>query len=130
MTSLQTKLELDFFPEDRRPKPRVRLRLPVRLYYKQFRDYIAVFTNNLSESGMYVEANSLQQAGTLFEFQIQLTDRDSLIEGTGEVVWVKAEKGLAKGMGVRFLKLSGESLDFLRRVVADRLSDGSAQQSS
>ncbi len=100
------------------------------MYYKQFRDFIAAFTDNLSESGMYVEASSLQQAGTLIEFQIQLTDRDSLIEGTGEVVWVKAEKGLAKGMGVRFLKLRGESPDLLRRVLAENRGDGPAQESS
>ena len=115
----------------RQSKPRVRLRLPIRLYYKQFRDFIAAFTDNLSESGMFVEACSVEQAGAVFGFQIQLTDHDALIEGTGEVVWVKSEKrGLAMGMGVRFLKLRGESPDFLRRVVADNLADGSAQESS
>ena len=114
-------------PPDRRPKPRVHLRRPVRLYYARFQDFIEVVTENISESGMLIHGTGIQPIGVTFEFALLLTDGSSLIEGTAEVMWISyGDHGLADGMGVRFVELAGESAKLVRRIVAEDAGDGGA----
>ena len=76
---------------------------------------------NISESGMYIDGTGIQPIGATFEFSLSLTDGFTLIEGTAEVLWVRFdERGMANGMGVRFVKLAAESARLVRRIVEEQ----------
>ena len=108
-------------PRDRRNRPRVHLRRPVRLFYARFQDFIDVASVDISESGMYIAGTGIQPIGATFEFSLSLTDGFTLIEGAAEVLWVKFDDdGLATGMGVRFVKLAGESARLVSRIVEEQ----------
>ena len=112
---------------ERRPKPRVRLRRRLRLYYASLQDFIEVITENISESGMYIDGHGIQPVGVTFEFSLLLIDGFTLIEGTAEVMWLSFdEDGMTNGMGVRFVELEGGSARFVRGVVAENIADGGA----
>ncbi len=114
-----------FFPLTRRVKPRVDLRLRVRLRYEQLPNFVEAATVNISESGMLIQTTSIRPVGARFVFGIAPADGIQLIVGVGEVIWPSIdETGVSTGMGVRFLELKGESLSLLRRIVAEHLRAG------
>ena len=117
----------DFFPRDRRPKPRVDLRLPVRLRYEQLLDLVEAATVNISESGMLIQTGTIRPVGARFELSITSADGIQLIVGVGEVVWSSLnEKGASVSTGVRFLYLAAsQSLELMRRMVAAQRRDQS-----
>lgn len=101
---------------------RASLDRPVRLEFPIFRDFIEAVTGNISESGMFIRTTAVREVGSEFHFILTLVDGGTLIEGTGEVVWLSVgekESGRSTGMGVRFLSLGRESVELVRSIVAE-----------
>ena len=111
---------------DHRAKPRVPLRRPVRLKSAHLQDFIEAATENISESGMFIQTARIP-VGASFDFSIALSDGFSPVQGSGEVIYLSIdETGVSTGMGVHFLDLKGESFSLLRQVVAENLREGVA----
>ena len=68
---------------------------------------------------MFIRTTSFRLPGDKLDFRIALSDADTLIEGSAEVVRVHGgdESELPSGMGVHFLELRGNSAELVRRVV-------------
>ena len=111
---------------DHRAKPRVALRRPVRLKSARIQDSIEAATENISESGMFIQRARIP-VRERFDFSIALSKGFSPIQGSGEVIYLTVdETGASTSMGVHFLELEGESFSLLRQVVAENLPEGAA----
>ena len=107
---------------DRRMAERIRLDRSIHLEFSDIGDFIDAVTDNISERGMFIRTAAVRPVGSKFRFRLTLADGYSLIEGTGEVVWLHIEEQASRGstgMGVRFLSLAAESAGLVRRIVAE-----------
>ena len=106
---------------------RVPLERKVSLKFKEFRGFIIEISHNVSLGGMFIATASPKPPGTIFDFELSLTDDFKLVQGIGEVVWVReadAGPGHPPGMGVRFLDLSPESRRLVQRIVEEHVGRG------
>lgn len=111
---------------ERRMDERIQLDRPVSLQFPDFRDFISAITDNISANGMFIRTPAVRAVGAQFQFKLTLPDGFTLIEGTGEVVWLHIQQkgyGSPTGMGVRFLNLEGESQELVNRIVAEHGKD-------
>ncbi len=111
--------------ESERSGPRIALerdvmfRIPDR---PQLRGSLA----NISATGMFVRSADLQPAGRTLSFELSLSRRQRLIRGEGEVIWSRRFNlgpELPAGMGIRFLRLDGQSQRLVRTMIGDRCPD-------
>ncbi|HEV8241392.1 MAG TPA: TIGR02266 family protein, partial [Thermoanaerobaculia bacterium] len=106
---------------------RVPLERKISLKFKEFRGFITEYSANLSMGGMFIRTTSPKPIGTIFDFELSLTDDFKLVQGIGEVLWVRdADDGPERpsGMGVRFLDLSSESRRLIQRIVEEQVAHG------
>lgn len=106
---------------------RVPLERKISLKFKEFRGFITEYSSNLSMGGMFIRTNSPKPVGTIFDFELSLTDDFKLVQGIGEVIWVReADDGPERpsGMGVRFLDLSRDSRRLIQRIVEEQVAHG------
>ncbi len=84
---------------------------------------------NVSMMGMFVRTDSPRAVGSLARFSLTLADGEKPIEGAAEVVWSRGgEEGVSEppGMGMRFLKVSGEGRRRIREAVESLVEETSA----
>ena len=106
---------------------RVPLERKVSLKFKEFRGFITEVSHNVSLGGMFIGTTSPKPPGTIFDFELSLTDDFKLVQGIGEVVWIRegdGGPGRPPGMGVRFLDLSPESRRLVQRIVEEHVGRG------
>jgi uncharacterized protein (TIGR02266 family) len=106
---------------------RVPLERKISLKFKEFRGFITEYSQNLSMGGMFIRTTSPKPVGTIFDFELSLTDDFKLVQGIGEVIWVRERDDGAErpsGMGVRFLDLSSESRRLIQRIVEEQVAHG------
>ena len=111
----------------RRGEPRVRFDGGVRLRYRLFQEFLKETASNISAGGMFIRSIHPGELGAELDFEIRLEDEFALIEGRGEVVWVRHEQGgpeAPPGMGIRFLELDEQSRALVDRIVAERTAAG------
>src|SRR4029078_11710829 len=102
---------------------RVPLERKISLKFKEFRGFITEYSQNLSMGGMFIRTTSPKPVGTIFDFELSLTDDFKGVQGIGEVIWVRtADEGPERpsGMGVRFLDLSSQSSRPIQRIVDEQ----------
>ncbi len=106
---------------------RVPLERRITLKFQHRDGFVNEYAANISLKGMFITAWVPEPPGSVFLFEVQVADRQRLIHGVGEVVWVReAEEGPDRpaGMGVRFLKLDEESRAVIEEMVALHVSRG------
>ena len=93
----------------------------VRIFCAGRRGIHTGFLKNLSAGGMFLRILDPEPAGTRLHFELRLHPRrPETVTGSGEVVWAResyAGPGRAPGMGIRFLALTPEGAEELRRLV-------------
>ena len=99
--------------EEHRSSIRVEKRLAIE--YSSNCPPIQAFVEDLSESGMYIDADHALPAGETLEFTLTLPDgeAETPIKGSATVVWSGPT-----GMGVEFTELSEAARDRIRFFVA------------
>ena len=111
-------------PRDRGPKWRAPLRRPVRLHYPPLQDFFEAVTENISEGGVFIQSTTIPPVGAALSFSITLGEGLSPIQGFGRVIWISVDKnGASRGIGIRFVYLSGKNSNLVRRIVAENRSD-------
>jgi len=113
-------------PDRSQQAPRVPLQREVSLKFKEFRGFITEFSANISTGGMYISTDSPKPMGSVFDFELALDDQTKLIQGIGEVVWVRErpEGDEPAGMGIRFLHVDEASQDLIQKMVDQHAQDG------
>lgn len=93
----------------------------VNLEFERFSGFISEYSGNISEGGMFIKSLTPQPVGSVFSFEFRLRDAIKLIQGWGEVVWVReakdADASHEAGMGIKFIDLDEESRNLIRRIV-------------
>ncbi|MFQ5350955.1 MAG: PilZ domain-containing protein, partial [Thermoanaerobaculia bacterium] len=104
-------------------KERVPIERPIAIRFDRFDDFVDEVSVNLSTTGMFIRTRDPRQPGSVFNFQFQLGEDFSLIEGRAEVVWQRQHgEGADKppGMGVKFLDLDVSSQQLIDRLTAQK----------
>ncbi len=110
-----------------RKSRRVPLVTDVHLKLEEVPDPVTAVTSNVSLGGMSVAVERTAEVGSLVAFELEVGG--ALVEGTGEVAWVRGEPaapGVETGMGIRFRYLSPGSRERIFRLVQWYSSQGGA----
>lgn len=73
-----------------------------------------LFTDDLSEGGIFLKSETPPFVGTIVELEISIPNNDKLIEVKGEVAW-RLE---GKGCGVRFMRITQAQRKMIRDFIA------------
>lgn len=99
---------------------RIELERPIAIRYGRFDEFVEEMSKNLSLGGMFIRTRAPHPPGSAFEFQLQLGEDFTLVEGRAEVIWTRRRSEGADrpaGMGIRFLELDPASRNVLRRLI-------------
>lgn len=110
-----------------RASERVSVEAQVDLEFPSFQGFISEIAANLSVGGMFVRSDQPVAPGTMLSFTLRLKDDVPLVHGTGRVAWTReADLGptAPMGMGIRFLKLDGNSAELVARIVDQYRAEG------
>ena len=117
--------------EDKRANRRVPVALRIRLRYQQVDQFISKFAVNVSRGGMFLSSRNPKPIGTRLQFEMRLADDSPVIEGSGEVRWIREydrdRPNEPYGMGIQFTQLSPESRVLIERIIEHRRSLGGGQ---
>lgn len=106
-----------------RTSPRVEVPEEVVIFVESFGQFLEQHAQDISEGGMFLRSAAPPPAGTRLQFAIRLSDGYPLIRGKGEVVWSR-KRGPGPdspgGMGIRFVELSEQGKQLVRRLVEER----------
>src|SRR5262249_46601011 len=112
---------------DNRISPRAPISVKVNLEFEKFSGFISEYCMNISQGGMFIKTDDIKPIGTVLSFEFRLSDNFKLIQGLGEVVWVRGKDGGAekpKGIGVRFHDIDSKSRELIRTMVNRYISEG------
>jgi uncharacterized protein (TIGR02266 family) len=120
--------------DDKRAERRVPVALRIRLRYSDVDQFISKFAINISRGGMFLSSRNPKPIGTHLQFEMRLADDSPVIEGSGEVRWIREydrhQPSQPHGMGIRFIELKPESLGVLERIIEHRRSVGEQDDDS
>lgn len=111
-------MSLPQVPADRR----IEVRRTVNRDFASVDEFITEYVSNLSRSGVFIRSDDPLPIGTKVSLRFTvILDELETIEGVGEVVrTVKAEAGVAPGMGVVFTELTSYSRQLIERILVRR----------
>jgi uncharacterized protein (TIGR02266 family) len=119
---------------EKRASERVPVALRIRLRYHAVDQFISKFAVNISRGGMFLSSRNPKPPGTELYFEIRLADESPIIEGSGEVRWIREydrrRPDDPHGMGIEFLELSEESWPVLDRIIEHRRHIGEHDDNS
>ncbi len=119
---------------DKRAERRVPVALRIRLRYSDVDQFISKFAINISRGGMFLSSRNPKPIGTHLQFEMRLADDSPVIEGTGEVRWIREydrhQPNQPHGMGIRFYELKPDSHVVLERIIEHRRSVGEQDDDS
>ncbi len=114
--------------QDKRATVRVPVALRIRLRYQAVDQFISKFAINISRGGMFLSSRNPKPRGTELWFEIRLADESPVIEGSGQVRWIREydrnRPDEPHGMGIQFVELSEESWPVLDRIIEHRRAIG------
>lgn len=112
--------------KERRRELRVPLRL-IRVKMETKKDVFFGYAKNISASGLFVPTVNPKAVGEKFRLKFVLPDSKREIIVTAEVVWNRrfSEAGeYEPGMGIKFIQISDEDADLIRKFVAHKREEG------
>jgi hypothetical protein len=101
--------------KDRRERRRVLVRFGTRGTDK------TAFTRNISESGLFLQTNSVMMPGSTIQVKVQFPERE--FHMWAKVRWAKRAPGqligiVAAGMGIKFVEPSPEWLEYFHTHIS------------
>ena len=119
---------------DKRAERRVPVALRIRLRYSDVDQFISKFAINISRGGMFLSSRNPKPIGTHLQFEMRLADDSPVIEGSGEVRWIREydrhQPNQPHGMGIQFFELKPDSRVILERIIEHRRSVGEPDNDS
>ncbi len=110
---------------DTRKDPRAPVALKVRFKSKSVDEFAEQFSQDVSRGGLFIKSKDPMPIGTMLKFELQLSDETKIIAGVGRVVWRRdtmesAGDDAPAGMGIKFIKMDGDSRSLVDRLVDER----------
>lgn len=105
---------------------RVPIERTIDLRFTNFEGLVTGVSANLSTSGMFIQSNSPESAGTEFDFALRIEEW-SPIQGTAKVIWIRPHTESPErpaGMGVQFVDLDAQSRRMIRWLVDKHVQEG------
>ena len=99
----------------------------IQLQFEHFPTFVSEYASYLSLGGMFVRTTALQPVGSTVDFDIRLSDGFRLIEGSGDVVWLRSEPGgpgAEVGMGIRFRALDEKGRELVLKILEEQVKGG------
>lgn len=112
---------------DKRSSNRVPLNTKVHLEFEKFSGFVSEFSHNISPGGMFIKTPNPLPIGSIVSFEFKLKDSFQLIQGLGEVSWIRSNmisSDEPAGMGIRFREISDRSRDLIKAIVTQTKSQG------
>ena len=100
---------------------------PVELRFEKFSAFVEGYAPYLSLGGMFLGTDDLRPVGSTVGFEVGLNDGFRLLQGVGQVIWVRLEdEGPERpaGMGVRFQALDDKGRELILKVIEERVRSG------
>jgi uncharacterized protein (TIGR02266 family) len=98
-----------------------RVKKSLSLTYKDDRAFIKAYTGNVSSGGLFIRTENPLPQGEQFFLKLQLPDVSEPLKINCEVVWSRRKSEATgtrlPGMGVKFLEMSRQDSDVLRKYV-------------
>ncbi len=116
-----TDLHKEHGAERRREHPRFGVELDVSLGSDH--NFYAGFAENLSAGGVFVATHLLKPVGEIIELSIHIPESELMIQGTGEVRWIREyneASDVPPGMGVKFLELEPGAEEAIQYFLSHR----------
>ncbi len=110
-----------------RNSTRVPLETQVNLEFEKFSGFISEYSSNISQGGIFIRTQEPKKVGTILSFEFKLRDNFKLIQGLGEVAWIRTEdQGPSRpaGMGIRFHELDERSRELITTMVDNYIKGG------
>lgn len=111
---------------DARKQPRAQVALSPQYLSPADLDFVDARSVDVSTGGMFIRSDRPVASGTLIKIRCEPAETQGTIEGVAKVVWIRtqgAETGPA-GMGIKFVKLKGDSERVLQAVVDGAVAAG------
>jgi type IV pilus assembly protein PilZ len=110
--------------QDRRRHPRAKLQLLIQFSFETFDDFIAEYSTDISEGGMFIKTERPNPKGSYLYLRFTLNDGSPLIEGLGKVVRVilRSDPTATPGMGIEFIDFDQESMALIQQIVTRKLA--------
>jgi uncharacterized protein (TIGR02266 family) len=109
--------------QERRIYPRAKINWPVEI--KTNRGAMEGLTSNVTPNGVFIHCQKPLKLNAVFEMDINIPDTEHTISAKAEVVWSNRwgpdDEITPRGMGVRFVKISGEARKFIARAALSYL---------
>jgi len=120
-------------PNTKDAAPRESVRVPletkVNLEFEKFTGFITEYSSNISDGGMFIKTHEPRPVGTILSFDFRLRDNFKLIQGLGEVAWVRqidAAPDKPAGMGIKFHDIDEPSRELIKTMVSHHVKSGGA----
>ena len=115
-------------PQANRQK-RVEVRIKVNLKYPDRETFVQRFSQNLSQTGIFVRASDPAPVGSRIHFEYTIGNNVRVLRGIGIVRWARRpadaqEPDKPPGMGLEFIDLDPQSDAFISQIVKEH-GDGS-----
>ncbi len=107
--------------------PRPTARPVITLRFEKFSSFVEEYASHLSLGGMFISAREVRPVGQVVGLEVELGDGFRLIEGVGEVVWVRSRAaGSAKpaGMALRFQALDEQGRELVLKILEEQVKSG------
>jgi uncharacterized protein (TIGR02266 family) len=108
-----------------RSSPRIPARIRVSISLDGNREVLSDYTVNLSTGGIFLETDQVLALGTPLQLDFILTDPQRRITCAGRIAWInspehKLKPKLPCGLGIQFVGLRLEDIEFLRQYIQPR----------
>ena len=108
--------------------PRSTVRVPVdaqvTVHFENLAGFVTTCAANISLEGMFIQTEQPRVIGTRVLFELKLRDEFALVQGVGEVAWIRPQEESAErpaGMGIRFLQMDQDDKDVIAFVVNQQI---------
>lgn len=101
--------------------PRMPFDAQVMIQSEDQAQVVNALAGNLSLTGMFIRTQQPRPAGSFLQFKLSLDDDRALVQGIGQVAWVRFDDEpplRPAGMGIRFRWIDEDSKDTLLRIAA------------
>ncbi len=111
-------------PDENRKNARARIKWPVSIRTAKGNKMEGV-THNISAAGIYIRCSRPLRLSEVFDMLIKSPESNKILKARAEVVWSNIygpdDETTPRGMGVRFVKISGEDRKVIAQAVMKKL---------
>ena len=91
--------------------------VPVVIKEREGEGYYVDYSSDISEGGMLIHTQDLKRPGEKLTVSFRFPESIHWIEVECEVVWTSKQEGMVPAMGLKFVNLTEEDREYIRRYM-------------